>query len=64
MRWFRSTSTGTMPRDMWVNREETDMDKYEQLIIEIIEFPNEDVVTDSNSNQDVQTSDVTFYNQT
>ena len=40
------------------------MDKYEQLIIEIIEFPNEDVVTDSNSNQDVQTSDETFYNQT
>ena len=49
---------------MWVDREETDMDKYEQLIIEIIEFPNEDVVTDSNSNQDVQTSDETFYNQT
>lgn len=47
-----------MPRDMWVNREETDMDKYEQLIIEIIEFPNEDVVTDSN--QDVQTGDETF----
>lgn len=34
------------------------MDKYEQLIIEIIEFPNEDVVTDSN--QDVQTGDETF----
>lgn len=53
-----------MPRNMWVNREETDMDKYEQLIIEIIEFPNEDVVTDSNPNQDVQTSDETLYIQT
>lgn len=43
-----------MPRDL-LDREETDMDKYEQLIMEIIEFPNEDVVTDSN--QDVQTGE-------